>query len=49
MQAEPNRAAIYAGVSYKSQDGEDKTSIPKQIGEMEAYCGDKGLTITARY
>ena len=44
-----NRAAIYARVSDKSQDGEDKTSIGEQIGEMEAYCEQKGLTITARY
>ena len=44
-----NRAAIYARVSDKSQDGEDKTSISEQIGEMEAYCEGKGLTITARY
>ena len=46
---EGNRAAIYARVSDKSQDGEDKTSISEQIGEMEAYCESKGLTITARY
>ena len=44
-----NRAAIYSRVSDKSQDGEDKTSISEQIGEMEAYCERKGLTITARY
>ena len=47
--AEANRAAIYARVSDKSQDGEDKTSISEQIAEMEAYCESKGLTITARY
>ncbi len=46
---EGNRAAIYARVSDKSQDGEDKTSISEQIGEMEAYCESKGLTVTARY
>ena len=46
---EANRAAIYARVSDKSQDGEDKTYISEQIGEMEAYCESKGLTITARY
>ena len=46
---EMNRAAIYARVSDKSQDGEDKTSISEQKGEMEAYCERKGLTITARY
>ena len=46
---EANRAAIYARVSDKSQDGEDKTSIAEQTGDMEAYCEDKGLTITARY
>ena len=46
---EMSRAAIYARVSDKSQDGEDKTSISEQIGDMEAYCESKGLTITARY
>ena len=46
---EGNRAAIYARVSDKSQDGEDKTSISEQTGEMEAYCESKGLNITARY
>ena len=46
---EASRAAIYARVSDKSQDGEDKTSISEQIGEMEAYCERKELTITARY
>ena len=43
------RAAIHARVSDKSQDGEDKTSISEQTGEMEAYCESKGLTIIARY
>ena len=33
--AEANRAAIYARVSDKSQDGEDKTSIAEQIADME--------------
>ena len=46
---EGNRAAIYARVSDKSQDGEDKTSISEQTGDMETYCESKGLTITARY
>ena len=46
---ESKRAAIYARVSDKSQDTEDKTSISEQIGEMEAYCESKGLDITARY
>ena len=46
---EPNRAAIYARVSDKSQDGEEKTSINEQIGEMETYCKGRGLIITARY
>ena len=36
---EPNRAAIYARVSDKSQDTEDKTTISEQMGEMEAYRG----------
>ena len=44
-----NRAAIYARVSDKSQDGEDKTSIAEQTSEMEAYCERRGLTIVARY
>ena len=46
---EMDRAAIYARVSDKSQDGEDKTSISEQTDDMEAYCESKGLTITARY
>ena len=46
---EMNRAAIYARVSDQSQAEEDKTSISEQIGEMEAYCEGKGLTITAHY
>ena len=43
------RAAIYARVSDKSQDTEEKTSISEQISDMEAHCERKGLTITARY
>ena len=43
------RAAIYARVSDKSQDTEDKTSIAEQISDMEAHCERRGLTITARY
>ena len=46
---EPKRAAIYARVSDKSQDTEDKTSISEQISDMEAHCQRRGLTITARY
>ena len=46
---EATRAAIYARVSDKSQDTEDKTSISEQISDMENYCERKGLTITARY
>ena len=46
---EANRAAIYARVSDKSQDAEDKTSISEQINDMEAYCESRRLTITARY
>ena len=46
---EANRAAIYARVSDKSQAEEDKTSIAEQTGDMEAYCEQKGLTVTARY
>ena len=43
------RAAIYARVSDKSQDTEEKTSISEQISDMEAHCQRRGLTITARY
>ena len=43
------RAAIYARVSDKSQDTEDKTSISEQISDMEAHCERRELTITARY
>ena len=46
---EPNRAAIYARVSDKSQDAEDKTSISEQISDMESHCQRRGLTIVARY
>ena len=49
QQANGKRAAIYARVSDKSQNGEDKTSISEQTSEMDAYCEGKGLTITARY
>ena len=47
--AEGNRAAIYARVSDKSQDTEDKTSISEQTIDMEAYCERRGLIIVARY
>ena len=43
------RAAIYARVSDKSQAEDDKTSIGEQLGDMEAYCEERGLEITARY
>ena len=43
------RAAIYARVSDKSQDTEEKTSISEQISDMETHCQRRGLTITARY
>ncbi len=36
-------------MSDKSQGGEHKTSISEQIGEMDAYCESRVLTITARY
>ena len=49
QQANGQRAAIYARVSDKSQDTEDKTSITEQISDMEAHCQRRGLTITARY
>ena len=43
------RAAIYARVSDKSQAEDDKTSIAEQLGDMEAYCSERGYTIAARY
>ena len=46
---EGQRAAIYARVSDKSQDTEDKTSISEQISDMEAHCERRGLNIVARY
>ena len=46
---ESKRATIYARVSDKSQDAEDKTSISEQISDMEAHCQRRGLTIVARY
>ena len=46
---DPSRAAIYARVSDKSQDGEDKTSISEQLSDMETHCERRGLTIVARY
>ncbi|MDE2843245.1 MAG: recombinase family protein [Chloroflexota bacterium] len=49
QQVNSKRAAIYARVSDKSQDTEDKTSISEQISDMEAHCERRGLTITARY
>ncbi len=49
QQANGQRAAIYARVSDKSQDTEDKTSISEQISDMEAHCERRGLTIAARY
>ena len=48
-QANGQRAAIYARVSDKSQAEDDKTSLSEQIGDMEAHCEDKGMTVTARY
>ena len=39
---EPNLAAIYARVSDKSQDAEDKTSISEQISDMESHCQRRG-------
>ena len=46
---ESKRAAIYARVSDKSQDTEDKTSISEQISDMESHCQRRGLDIVARY
>ena len=49
QKANGKRAAIYARVSDKSQAEDDKTSLSEQIGDMEAHCEDKGMTVTARY
>ncbi len=49
VKKESRRAAIYARVSDKSQDTEDKTSLSEQIADMEAHCERRGLTIAARY
>ena len=49
QQPEGRRAAIYARVSDKSQAEDDKTSLGEQLSDMEAYCEERGLTITARY
>ena len=49
MKTERRQAAIYARVSDKSQDTEDKTSISEQISDMEAHCERRGLNIVARY
>ena len=46
---EGKRAAIYARVSDKSQDTEDKTSISEQVSDMESHCERRGLSIVARY
>ncbi len=47
--APKKRAAIYARVSDKSQAEEDKTSISEQMGDMEAYCEERGMAVVARY
>ena len=47
QKANGKRAAIYARVSDKSQAEDDKTSLSEQIGDMEAHCEDKGMTVTA--
>ncbi len=49
QEPEGRRAAIYARVSDKSQAEDDKTSLAEQIGDMEAHCEQRGLTIAARY
>ena len=49
QQTETHRAAIYARVSDKSQAEDDKTSLAEQVGDMEAYCEERGYEITARY
>ena len=40
---------MYARVSDRSQDAEDKTSITEQTFDMEAHRERRGLTIVARY
>ena len=43
------KAAIYARVSDKRQDEDDKTSISEQISDMEAHCERKSMKVVARY
>ena len=43
---ERNRAAISARVSDESRAEEGKTSIAEQMGDMEAYCENGGITPT---
>ena len=48
--ADVDGSDVLAPVTERSgQNGEDKTSIAEQTGDMEAFCESKGLTITARY
>ena len=48
-QAHGLKAAIYARVSDKRQDEDDKTSISEQISDMEAHCERKSMKVVARY
>ena len=47
--ANENRAAMNTLVSDQGQDAEGKTSITKQISDMEAHCERPGLTVVTRY
>ena len=43
------RVAIYSRVSLQSQAEEEKVSLSEQVGDMEAYCKDRGRTIVNHY
>ena len=45
----PALIPYHIGVTASLRWIRDKTSIAEQMGDMEAYCQGKGLTITARY
>ena len=43
------RAAIYARVSSERQAADDRVSIGSQLSDCEAYCGQHGYRIVARF
>ena len=50
LREQVTRAACYRSrTPPPPQDTDDKTSIGEQLSDMEAYCEERGLVITARY